>query len=272
MRLSCVLAGLLLLAGCASPSPTAPSPPGVARVPYGGPPILTKGATAEPTRQPTVVVLALDAARSLQPPMVDAVAPLLSGGWLAVSLDLPAHGADVRPGEDPDLPLLAWRTRLTAGDPLVSAFVERFAAVLNGLIASDMSDPRAICLLGISRGGFLAFHVAAHESRVRGVAAIVPVTDLRALWEFNGLWSDPVVVGLRVQSLAPALRGRPVFITAAAVDPRAHTPWTLELADALRSAGSDLEITIQPGAEHAITPGMAAAATLWLQRVGAAQL
>jgi alpha-beta hydrolase superfamily lysophospholipase len=71
-------------------------------------------------------------------------------GWRVVSLDLPAHGKDQRPGEAQ--PLVAWRARLDAGENLVREFTVRLSRLIDTL-ATDR-----IALVGTSRGGFMALH------------------------------------------------------------------------------------------------------------------
>ena len=86
-----------------------------------------------------------------------------------VSLDLPAHGADQRPGET--RPLVAWRTRLDAGENVVRDFTVRLSRLIDTL-ATDR-----IALVGTSRGGFMALHGMAADPRVDAVVAFMPVTS-----------------------------------------------------------------------------------------------
>src|SRR5690606_27398840 len=82
---------------------------------------------------------------------------LAERGWLCVSLDVPCHGEDVRPGESG---LSGWRVRCLAGTDFVEAMNERARKVLDYLIAERWADPDRIAALGTSRGGFIAVHFA----------------------------------------------------------------------------------------------------------------
>ena len=54
------------------------------------------------------------------------------------------------------------------------------------VVAKGYTDPRRVAAIGISRGGFLACHLAAAEPRIKVIAAISPLVDLMALREFKG--------------------------------------------------------------------------------------
>lgn len=144
-------------------------------------------------------------------------------GWDVMSIDLPAHGADKRPAES--APLAAWRTRLDAGEDVIGDFRRRLSQLVDSL------PNRPVALIGISRGRFLALHAAAHDPRITSVVAFMPVTSLGALTEFAdshyGQWD--------VETLAPRLAGRPVWMSIARHDPRVGTQPAIAAADALRA-------------------------------------
>lgn len=105
-------------------------------------------------------------------------------GFLYVVLDPPCHGEDVKPREPTQLS--GWRHRLENGAALIPDFTVRATAVLDYLIKEGYTDPTRVAACGTSRGGFLAYHFAAAEPRVKAVAGFSPVTDLLALREFTG--------------------------------------------------------------------------------------
>ena len=65
----------------------------------------------------------------------------------------------------------------------VAEIVAKARAVLDLLVHQGIADPERVAACGTSRGGFLAYHFAASESRVKAVAGISPVTRLNALRE-----------------------------------------------------------------------------------------
>src|SRR5262249_16827705 len=76
---------------------------------------------------------------------------------------------------------------------------------------------------GTSRGGFIAFHCAAAESRIRQVIAFAPVTHLPALTEFAGAEKSEAVVALSPLRVADKLVGKAMWIVIGNNDTRAST-------------------------------------------------
>ena len=84
--------------------------------------------------------------------------------------------------------------------------------VLDELIRQGKADPARIGAFGISRGGYLAFHLAAADPRIRFAAAMSPLIEPHALTEFA---HDPQMVRAQAASalrIAPKLAGRPIWI------------------------------------------------------------
>ena len=179
---------------------------------------------------PTLVVLGADARTNLTAPSIIESGALLreQHGFLCVSVDSPCEGDDRRPGE-PEC-LGGWRARLDKGDDLVGDFNQRMRSVLDHLAATRVADPRRLAFVGVSRGGFLALHYAASDPRVRCVAAISPVTDLRTLKEFAGLEDDARMESLALIHRADDLAGRPVWIIIGDRDDRVGTGHAVTLA------------------------------------------
>lgn len=176
---------------------------------------------------------------ALAEPLYTEVARLLApAGVLSVVLDAPAHGADAAPGEPPELG--GWAYRVGHGKPFLDPFLDRVSAALDHFIAVGWADPQRIAACGTSRGGFLAFHVAAHDLRIRAVAGIAPVTDLAALREFSSLNPTPDASGLALATLAPRLAGRPVWLCIGNDDTRVDTDRAIAFARAVVAANRAL--------------------------------
>ncbi|HTI49757.1 MAG TPA: alpha/beta fold hydrolase [Planctomycetaceae bacterium] len=153
-------------------------------------------------------------------------------GFLCVSLDLPCHGADVRPGENPS-DLRGWRTRLEEGENFVATFAAKVSQVLDHLIAEKYTDPDSVGVAGTSRGGFIALHCAAVDSRLKYVVAFAPVTHLPALTEFAGTDKSEPVLALSVSRAADKLVGRPIWMVIGNNDVRVGTEHCLTLLQEL---------------------------------------
>jgi dienelactone hydrolase len=195
--------------------------------------------------------------------------------FLCVSIDLPCHGQERRPGEPPELG--GWRHRLEQGDDPVADTATRLANVLDHLVAGGRVNAGRIAIIGTSRGGFMALQVAAREPRIACAVAYAPVTELSALREFHGAESLPAVSAAALREQAGRLAGRPVWITIGANDDRVGTDKTIAFAAAVHAAAvaqkvpDRLSLTID--GEHAghTTPAAAAAQSAdWIQRIMAA--
>lgn len=193
----------------------------------------------EGVAQPILFVFQGSIESALAEPLYTEVARLLApAGVLSVVLDAPAHGADAAPGEPPELS--GWAHRVAHGKPFLDPFLARVSAALDHFIAVGWADPQRIAACGTSRGGFLAFHVAAHDLRIRAVAGIAPVTDLAALREFSSLNPPPDASGLALATLAPRLAGRPVWLCIGNDDTRVDTDRAIAFARAVVAASRAL--------------------------------
>lgn len=221
----------------------------------------------------TLFVVALDVDRTLTDPSFNRVGMILGGqGYLCVALDAPCHGKDNR--EKLDNALAGWRERITRGEDLVGDFTSRCSEVLDHLVRDGYTDPSRVAVAGTSRGGFLALHWAASESRVGAVAAFAPVTDLAALSEFNGAAGDARVTALSLAadtSDAPRkLAGRPVWVWIGADDDRVGTGHAIAFARGVARASkaqgkaAAVELHVMPSPGHSVGPAAHPAAATWI--------
>ncbi len=157
-----------------------------------------------------------------EPHYTDAGRLLTPHGFLGVVLDPPAHGKDVRPGETGALDggLKGWRQRLDNGEDFVAPFVAHCRGVLDYLVREKLADPDRVGAIGISRGGFLAIHLAAAEPRIRCVVGLSPVVDVMVLREFNGTPRTDLAAQLSLAAAIPRLVGRPLWISISNNDER----------------------------------------------------
>jgi len=207
---------------------------------------------------PTLFVFQGDLDTVRQQPLYIEVARILARqGFLGVVLDAPAHGEDRRPNEPTEL--AAWRTRVDRGEDLLDGFLARSRAVLDHLILSGQSDPTRLAAVGTSRGGFLAFHFAAAEPRIRCVGGIAPVTDLLALREFSGVARLKETQDLALVHLAKRLANRPVWLSIGNRDERVSTEAAIMFSRALVAAAAPeapapVTLLVHAGAGHRSSP------------------
>lgn len=220
---------------------------------------------------PTLFILASTIDETLGDPYFRQSGTALAeqAGFICVSIDLPAHGAEHRADERAGLE--GWRDRADRDEDFVAANNARLRAVLDYLVAEGYTDPARIVACGTSRGGYLALQFTAAEPRVRAVAAFAPVTDLTALREFKGAEASPLVQRLSVIRQADALANRPVWVVIGDRDTRVGTDDAIAFARAvtnaaLRPGGNPrVELHVLPEPKGHTTPhGAPAAATAWL--------
>lgn len=229
----CCLALLAAVARAAAPAPAVEMT--LLRLPSGERIGLIGAHPGQPS--PTLFVLqgTLDVARS--DPAYSHVARLLAKhGYMSVLLDAPGHGEDHRPTEPTELN--AWRVRLDQGENFVASFNARAKAVLDYLVRERYTDPAQVAACGTSRGGFLAFQLAAAEPRIRCIGGIAPVTDLRALREFKPALHPEAAEALALVHVVPQLAGRPVWMCIGNNDGRVSTESAIAFSRALVQAGA----------------------------------
>ena len=173
---------------------------------------------------------------------------LLAAGYICVAVDAPGHGLDRDTSELPEL--RSWRHRLQAGHDFVSPFNTGLSSILDYLVAEKIVDPTLVIAVGGSRGGFLAFHFAGSDRRVRGVAGLAPVTELRALHEFRGMDDHELTASLSPIRQAARLAGRNVLVTIGDRDDRVGTDHAIALARQIskdaEGARVDLHVLAEP--------------------------
>ena len=220
---------------------------------------------------PTLLLFALAGPETLTTEPYCRVGWLLHAqGWNVVSLDVPGHGADQRADEPPGLG--GWTARITAGQDFVVAFQERVNDVVVHLVTTGAAAPAHIAAAGTSRGGFMAFHAAAGNAKIRAVAAFAPVTDLFVLNEFSGLEQNPLVQRLALVNAAETLADRAAWITIGNADSRVGTDRAVAFAQALAAAsqargfGCDITLRVLPTPGHSGPPEWYDEATAWFLR------
>jgi dipeptidyl aminopeptidase/acylaminoacyl peptidase len=144
--------------------------------------------------------------------------------------------------------------------------------VLDYLIRQGFTDGTRVAVFGTSRGGFMAFHFAAAEPRVRHIAAFAPVTDLLTLREFFEMPNDQRARAIAANTLAGRLQDCAIWIIIGSTDHRvgtsravAFTQRLIEVAEA-RGRRPSIELHIEPTEGHRVPDGCYAQAAHWLQK------
>lgn len=194
---------------------------------------------------------------------------LATHGFVLASIDLPCHGRQSRDGERSGL--AGWSDRAAGNDNFVSECNDRLSNVLDHLIQTGIADPNRIAACGTSRGGFAAIQFAAHDCRIRCVAAFAPVTNLAAISEFSGREDLSLVRQLSLKNCADQLAGRPVWVIIGDRDDRVSTDDAIEFARSVSKSSRDrelaggVELHVLPEPRGHTTPaGAAGQAANWI--------
>ncbi len=95
------------------------------------------------------------------------------------SVDLPFHGEGFQSGEAMTLWANAWNRKET----FFERFLTNFTQSLSILFKKGVTKPLAIA--GLSRGGFVAYHIAAKFSSINTIVTYAPLTDLNNIKEID---------------------------------------------------------------------------------------
>jgi hypothetical protein len=125
----------------------------------------------------------------------------------------------------------------------------------------------------LSRGGFIALHFAAADSRVRWVAAFAPVTDLVVLNEFKNKMASKA---LALTAIADKLTRIPLWLWIGNNDVRVGTDQAIALtrrvveAASLQGKPAEVELHVVPADigsalnGHTVAPGAYEEAANWI--------
>ncbi len=196
---------------------------------------------------PTLLIVAHGFEEMRRQQVYTQVAAILAPhGWISVIVEPPCHGDDVRPGEP--VQLEGWRHRLEKGEEFISAFTAKARGILDFLITDKITDPERVAVCGTSRGGFLAYHLAATDPRIKAAGGISPVTRLTALREFTTTTHRVQADQLNVATLGPKLAGRAIWLSIGNHDVRVDTD------DAIAFTRAVVNATARPDAPNAVIP------------------
>lgn len=150
------------------------------------------------------------------------------------------------PGHEANLPA-AGATALWASDiNSIDRFLDQAQRAVEFAIREKFVDPNKMATAGLSRGGFIAAHLAAREERFRFLLGFAPLTRLGKLKEFAGHKDT----GLDLIHLAAALSDRHVRLYIGNDDTRVGTRDCFDFATALvekkKTRVSQVELFITP--------------------------
>ncbi len=153
---------------------------------YSGVEIFVAGPPIEAGPLPGIFYFALSGEESLTlDPFNQAVAFLPKTPCRVYSLTIPGHEA----GRDKTKAMGYWAEEFKAGRDPITPFIETIRTTIDALTANDLLSEGPIVASGLSRGAFIATHLAAADSRVTHVCGFSPLTQLTHHSDFQGTTS-----------------------------------------------------------------------------------
>ena len=195
---------------------------------------------------------------------------LAKQGVISVSLDVPCHGEDTKPGEPAGLS--GWRSRIEKGDELIGDFAVKVKDVLDHLVEQGYTDPKRLGVCGTSRGGFIALHLAAAEPRFGCAAAFAPVTNPLAVSEFNGMANPAPANALSIVNRSEQLSGRAIWVCIGNNDQRVSTDDLIAFTRKVVAVSiaqkkpANVELHVMPSLGHSIHATAHDEAASWIAR------
>lgn len=153
------------------------------------------------------------------------------------SMTLPGHENDL-PAKDA---MKIWAEDINR----VAVFLDQAQQAVDFAIAEQFADPNKLSTAGLSRGGFIAAHLAARDPRFRHLICFAPLTKLGKLKEFPDTASS-----LDLIHLADALGDRHVKLFIGNEDTRVGTrecfEFAMELVAKKKTRSAQVELFIYP--------------------------
>jgi len=169
------------------------------------------------------------------------------------SLTLPGHEADL-PAEDA---LNVWAEDIRKGVNIFSEFSQMAIEAINFTVEENFVNDDQIALAGLSRGGFLASHVAAKDPRARFILLFAPLTVLGNAKEFQEMRDHPIVQSSNLLQIAESICDRHIRIYIGNRDQRVDTRSAFDLLEKLSEAAfqskirsAQIEMMISPSIGH----------------------
>lgn len=137
------------------------------------------------------------------------------------SRTLPFHG----PGFDNQEAMGHWAHELAGNHNLFAPFIQETQKEIQGLIRESVIDPAHLGVMGLSRGAFVAAHLAAKEPLIKTLLGFAPLTALTG--------DHPLFHTLSLENIAHALIGKRVRFYIGNRDERVKTASCFSLIEHL---------------------------------------
>ncbi len=154
------------------------------------------------------------------------------------SMTLPGHEDNLPPTEA----LNVWAAEIALKRNAVIAFVEKVKTAVDALILQGSLIPDRLAVAGLSRGAFIAAHVAAIIPEFQWILGFAPLTKLKYAKEFQNISDHPVVESLSLEHLALQLANRHVRFYIGNLDTRVGTRHCFDFIEKLSQTAFESSI------------------------------
>jgi prolyl oligopeptidase family protein len=163
------------------------------------------------------------------------------------------------PGHENNLPIdgamRLWAEEFSRGKDPLDSFLDSVKTALDFAIREKFINEEKLGVGGLSRGGFIAAHVAAREEKFRFLLTFAPLTRLSLLKEFASLQDHPLVLSYDVERLSEALHSRSSRFYIGNRDTRVGTKVCFDCAMGIVEAAHEKRIRT-PQVECIVTPSI----------------
>lgn len=137
--------------------------------------------SSEQKKMPALFYLALEKEESLSLHPYNLPVTFFDATLRVFSASLPFHEKN----EDKFTAISYWAKSLEEDKYDLRDFLENLKKTIDYLIENHWIDPQYLAVCGLSRGGFLATHLAAMHPSIQTLVGFAPVTDLLVLEDFS---------------------------------------------------------------------------------------
>lgn len=167
------------------------------------------------------------------------------------SLTLPGHEANL-PKENA---INIWAEDIAKGKNFFSTFFDSVIESIDFALRKNFTEEGKIAVAGLSRGGFIASHIAAIDPRIHFLLLFAPLTVLKNAKEFTSLQDNAFVESMSLVHLSKDLCERHVRAYIGNRDIRVNTRACFDFIDQLSEDAFSKKIR-SPQVEMVISPSV----------------
>ncbi|MEC7838514.1 MAG: prolyl oligopeptidase family serine peptidase [Chlamydiota bacterium] len=203
---------------------------------------------------PTIIYFALSGPESLNTdPFNQPITHLKNQQIRKFSFTLPYHG----PGHSNSKAMEQWARCLKNNEDFLTPFLKNVITNISYLIDQGYIDDTNIAAAGLSRGGFIATHLAARDHRIGSILGFAPITKFGWMREYEDRSHDSMARQFDLTHIINQIIGKPLRYYIGNRDQRVGTDscfsFVSELTEASFQQGHrspNVELFISPSIGH----------------------